>query len=256
MLHRCCNHDTVTVAAQAHAAGVRNPAELDGGAGNLLTAPAMDLDFPMSRIRAMRLFLSAALCIGAAVPAAAQAEQTPPAVAPAPAPAAPAEAAAASPSPWSVVCPKEGEAAETDAADEEGKGVCVMTQRLSAKPDGPRVLQVFVRRLSAAEQKVVQREGAADPIDRMRIDLPFGLDLTAGVELRVDGEEWTKAPFRTCLSGGCVTFVLLDEEAVSRLKRGGRMGVLVKALNGRPLAWPVSLAGFTAAYAELEAAAQ
>jgi invasion protein IalB len=174
------------------------------------------------------------------------------------APAADTAADAAPVRPWTVVCPGEDdEAAPREAAGVEGKGgVCVMTQQLSAKPGGPRLLQVYLRRLSAEEASAAAPQNGEAPVARLRIDLPFGLDLAAGVELRIDGEAWTKTPIRTCLTIGCIAVVLLAEDELMRLKRGGRMGILVKAADGRAIAWPVSLTGFTAAHAQLETASQ
>jgi invasion protein IalB len=207
----------------------------------------------------------AALAVALALlrPDAAAAQDTPAAPAAAAEPAAgdaggaaepPAEAET-SPEPWTVVCP-DAAADAAVAADGEEAGRCVMTQRLSAKPDGPRILQVYVRRLTTEEAAAAESDGASARVARLRVDLPFGLELAAGVELRIDGEAWTKAPIRTCLAGGCVALLLLTDEELTRLKRGGRMGVVVKAYDGRVIAWPVSLAGFTAAHAKLEAAGQ
>ena len=174
-------------------------------------------------------------------PAAAQ-EQAPAATAPA----------------WSVTCGAAGqsghEAAADAAPDQAGPG-CAMTQRLAASPEGPRVLQVTLRPHRAADVAATSpAEGAAaEPprapaIARMRLDLPLGVDLPSGVGLLVDGQPWTSLPVRTCLASGCYAGVLLREEDVAKLKRGNRMGVAVRALNGRTIAWPVTLAGFTASF--------
>jgi invasion protein IalB len=129
---------------------------------------------------------------------------------------------------------------------------------LVATPGGPRVLQVSIRPAAAARATppgaTAQAPGADTPhAARLRLDLPLGLDLVAGVTLRIDGEPWTKIPVRTCLAEGCVAGLLLADEDISRLKRGGRMGVVIQALDGRAIAWPVTLSGFTAAYDQLMA---
>jgi invasion protein IalB len=144
--------------------------------------------------------------------------------------------------------------AETAAAP------CAITQMLVAAPGGPRVLQVSIRPAAAAGATppgaTGQPPGAgAAPVARLRLDLPLGLDLVAGVTLRIDGQPWTKVPVRTCLADGCIAGLLLAEDDVVRLKRGGRMGVVIQALDGRAIAWPVTLSGFTSAYDQLVARA-
>ena len=207
------------------------------------------------------LFLSTISFLAAiAIVAPAGAQQQPESPAGEPPAAADAAPSAEAPaSPWTVICPEdqaEGEApADAGEAPDDRESACVMTQRLSATPDGPRLLQLYVRRIQADETPPADGS-AAKPVDRLRIDLPFGLDLPTGLELRIDGEPWTNTPVRTCLAGGCVAFVPLSADDVTKLKRGGRLGVIVKAVDGRVIGWPVSLAGFTAAHAELEAKAQ
>jgi invasion protein IalB len=197
------------------------------------------------------------IAIALAAPATAQEQTGAPAAQPPEAAEPAAEAPETPTAPWAVVCTGPTEAsAEAAAGEDSAERGCVMTQRLSAKPDGPRLLQVYVRRLRPEETGEAQAGDTAAATDRMRIDLPFGLDLPAGIELRVDGEPWAKAAIRTCFASGCIAFVLLDEEAVTRLKRGGRMGVIGKTADGRVIGWPVSLAGFTAAHDQLEAKSQ
>ena len=143
---------------------------------------------------------------------------------------------------------------------ETASAPCAITQMLVAAPGGPRVLQVSIRPAAAARATPPGAPAQAPGADtahvaRLRLDLPLGLDLVAGVTLRIDGQPWTKVPVRTCLADGCVAGLLLGEEDVSRLKRGARMGVLIQALDGRVIAWPVTLSGFTSAYDQLMARA-
>jgi invasion protein IalB len=144
---------------------------------------------------------------------------------------------------------------------ETGTSPCAITQQLVTAPGGPRVLQVSIRPAAAARAMPPGATGQAPGADtahaaRLRLDLPLGLDLIAGVTLRIDGQPWTKVPVRTCLADGCFAGFLLAEEDVTRLKRGGRMGVVIQALDGRTIAWPVTLSGFAAAYDQLMARAR
>ncbi len=206
---------------------------------------------------------AAALLAALAVVAPTAAQDPPPAAAAAPSaaaappePAASPPAAAAAPPPaaaWATIC-------DTAPPAESGAAACAITQMLVAAPGGPRVLQVSIRPAAAARATPPGATGQAPGADtahvaRLRLDLPLGLDLVAGVTLRIDGQPWTKVPVRTCLADGCIAGLLLAEDDLVRLKRGGRMGVVIQALDGRAIAWPVTLSGFTSAYDQLLARA-
>ncbi len=163
-------------------------------------------------------------------------------------------AAAPPPSAWAMVC-------DAAAPETSGSSACAIVQELVAERGGPRILRVSVRPVADARATAPGAAGQApgggtgDVVARLRLDLPFGLDFLAGINLRVDGESWTKMPVRSCLADGCFAGLLLHEADLARLKSGGRMGVIVQSLSGRSIAWPVTLAGFTAAYNKLPAEA-
>jgi len=163
--------------------------------------------------------------------------------------------------PWAVSCreataaPAAGQpagGAEAQAAAPAAQAPrCAMSQRLVQKEGGAQVLLVGLA--PAPPPASPPAEGASQPAAIMRMALPLGFDFTSGVTLLIDGKPWKAIPVRTCLASGCTAGLALAAEDVAALKAGTRMGVAVKALGGKVLAWPVSLAGFTRAYDEMVA---
>jgi len=77
--------------------------------------------------------------------------------------------------------------------------------------------------------------------------LPFGLLLNAGAVLQID-DKAAHEPlgFRTCVPTGCLVPVSFDQAAVSALRTGTALKILLTAEDGRKLTFPVSLKGFAA----------
>lgn len=86
------------------------------------------------------------------------------------------------------------------------------------------------------------------------ITLPLGIFLPPGIELQIDGKgKVGRLPINTCLPSGCQAGVQLDEEFVGRMKQGVQMTVTFGNPQGKGVAAPVSLKGFTAGLASVEA---
>ncbi|MEX0448645.1 invasion associated locus B family protein [Spiribacter sp. 221] len=129
---------------------------------------------------------------------------------------------------WTVVCV------------ESTPRACRMTQRLDVENEqgGGRLLQVTLLR---------NTDGVV-----IAMELPFGLDLRAGVVVRFDENEEVPLPFSTCYASGCQVIALLSPEHLEQFRNSGQMQVGFRALNqAQTLVTEVSLNGSNAALAEL-----
>lgn len=78
--------------------------------------------------------------------------------------------------------------------------------------------------------------------------LPFGIVLDSGVTPNVDDQPPLKpVRFRTCLPTGCIASLPIDAATVTKLRTGSRLNLKVIADADKPLSFPVSLQGFSAA---------
>ena len=115
--------------------------------------------------------------------------------------------------------------------------ICEMTQELRQQDSGQRVLAL----------SVIQ---SADDADTASLTLvsPFGLLLSAGIQIEVTETRLLDMEFRTCLPAGCIALSVLTADQISALAAGDIATVVLTDTNGQSLRLDVSLAGFTAAW--------
>lgn len=79
-----------------------------------------------------------------------------------------------------------------------------------------------------------------------------GMLLTPGVRVQIDDDEPMDIPYEVCYDSPldrCYARVEVDEAFVDRLKAGGQVNLLTISYDdGQTLSFPMTLAGFTAAY--------
>lgn len=125
---------------------------------------------------------------------------------------------------WQVVC----------ASDDEGRQCAVIQQQADGRTK-QRMLAVELTHQNGATQ------GA--------LILPFGLDLTNGVQLRIDEQEHLEMlPFSTCLPGGCMVPLNLDEDNLAAMRSGQTIAINVRSHDSQDVAFSVSLQGFSQAW--------
>lgn len=79
--------------------------------------------------------------------------------------------------------------------------------------------------------------------------LPLGVLLRQGVALEIDGFKFSnRIPYTFCNSGGCSASAELDGKMLGLLKKGKTLTARVVNPNGKEVAIPVSLKGFTPAF--------
>lgn len=124
---------------------------------------------------------------------------------------------------WQVVC-----------GASEGAKQCRMVQEQRQRETRQRIL-------------AVELQSSERGLDGLLV-LPFGLALSQGVNLRVDGTPVQEAvPFKTCLPSGCVVSVSFDHRVVDLMARGAILSIEAAADEGGGVEFQVSLSGFSAA---------
>lgn len=82
----------------------------------------------------------------------------------------------------------------------------------------------------------------------MRVVVPLGAFLPAGVAVNVDGEQVVRTGYETCQPQGCVISFALNEEILNKLKSGGQAEIVFQDLARQNVGVEASLIGFTAAF--------
>lgn len=130
---------------------------------------------------------------------------------------------------WTVSCVRQ-----------EAATLCAMSQIQAEPKSRKRVLTVELQ---------AHANGTAKGV----LIMPFGLALNPGVSLKIDDKETSAPlPYATCLPVGCIVPLTVDTALLSALKAGGTLNINATS-NGdnQPLAFTVSLTGFSAAFARL-----
>lgn len=152
-----------------------------------------------------------------------------------------AEAAAGATGPGSVVRGTYGAwqlSCRTPPGAREEK--CALVQSVTAE-DRPNVgLTVVFYKAIGEDQKL------------LRVVVPLGVLLPTGLGLKIDGEDVGNAPFLKCGKRGCVAEVVLQEEVIAKLKGGQNAIFIVFDTPEAGIGIPVSLEGFTNAFAALK----
>ena len=130
---------------------------------------------------------------------------------------------------WEVLCGK------IAAANVEE---CFMAQGVSARQTNQAVMTAMVLRT----------EGEP-PV--LRLTAPLGILLVRGLGFTIDGAKIGEVPFLYCLADGCVTQVTLEDDVLAKLKAGQKATATVYRPDNQAFNVPISLSGFTAAYASL-----
>lgn len=136
---------------------------------------------------------------------------------------APAEGAAA-PEAWVKMC-------ATDPASSQN--FCMTTQELRAE-NGAFIASVQIRNV-------------ADKVSLVTA-VPIGMMIQEGIRVQIDDAAQKRVNFDVCFANGCYGQMELDGDFVRSLKRGNKMTVTVLNAENKPLAFPMTLIGFTSAY--------
>jgi len=121
--------------------------------------------------------------------------------------------------------------------------LCEASQTVSVQGSGQTLLVALV--------SPWQQDGAATPY-LLRFQLPHGLDIPAGVAMKIDDAAMPSPVIQTSSQAGIFARAPLDDALLAAMKKGKLMTVGLTALNGSALTVPVSLNGFTAVFGKLQ----
>jgi invasion protein IalB len=136
---------------------------------------------------------------------------------------------------WTVGC--------GPAADGDKDLLCEASQTIVVRKTGQTLLVAYV---------TPWRQAGVPNSFVLRFQLPHGLDIPAGVQVRIDGRPMASPVIQTSGNAGVFARTNLTSMLLSALKKGATMTVTFTALNGRKLSVPVTLDGFSAAFAKLK----
>ena len=94
---------------------------------------------------------------------------------------------------------------------------------------------------------VTIRQTKGDPKVQFTVSMPLGMSIKAGLAVKIDDTANLPLKFNICLPAGCYAQIGSDKTLVDALKAGGRL-IVVGESRGKPIALPVTLAGFTKVY--------
>lgn len=127
---------------------------------------------------------------------------------------------------------------------ESGQEGCLVVQQVFAG-NGTFIASADIRWL-------VEPDGAPPRQIVFVAAVPAGMLIQPGVRLQIDDNPPTDIPFEVCYASPlnrCYARVEVDTAFVERFKAGNEMSLLtISYENGRTLSFPMTLAGFTAAY--------
>lgn len=116
---------------------------------------------------------------------------------------------------------------------------CFMVQDVTAVEGEPRIIQVVVGQFGPKK------------ILGLLVFVPLEVRLPPGIRLRVDRTKAVQYPLERCTANACRAEIVLDKKTLARLKRGNIARISFLDGLGRPVKVDVSLAGFTAAFRNL-----
>ena len=132
---------------------------------------------------------------------------------------------------WQVSC-------RTPPGAKEEK--CALVQSVTAE-DRPNVgLTVVFYRAIGEDKKL------------LRVVVPLGVLLPAGLGLKIDGQDVGNAPFLKCGKRGCVAEVVLQDEVIAKMKTGSIAMFIIFDTPEAGIGIPVSLQGFGDALANIK----
>lgn len=143
--------------------------------------------------------------------------------------ASPPESEAAVSPKWAVQCTNPGQ-----------ELVCQAIQTVYLRKTGQRLISVSIKRTDPT--------GSAT----MLLQLPHGLYLPNGVQVKIDSGDAASLAIQTCDLKGCYVGTTRSPAQITAMKKGRVLAVTFQNLKKQPITIQVPLTGFTAAYAKLD----
>ena len=161
-------------------------------------------------------------------------EATPPAAPAAEAPAAPAEGAAPAATPADAAAAGQNWLKVCDPLPNDQEA-CIMRQVVLANGQ---FLGSFLLRDDPGQESRLLAVAA----------VPLGVLLPFGLTWQIDGAKPIRVPYMLCDPTSCATQLVINEQYVNSLKKGGVLKLTAKNRQNQDLTIDITLAGFTSAY--------
>jgi invasion protein IalB len=78
--------------------------------------------------------------------------------------------------------------------------------------------------------------------------VPLGVLLPFGLTWQIDGAKPVRVPYMLCDPTSCATQLVINEQYVNSLKKGGKLKLTAKNRQNKDLVIDITLAGFTSVY--------
>lgn len=115
---------------------------------------------------------------------------------------------------------------------------CSMSQSVVIAATGARILTAVIE------------PGEADMF-WLTLVLPFGLDLTSGVAVAVNGDAWQAFAVNTCDADACYVRATIPNSDLASLGVGGELNISLRNIQGETVDMVLNLNGFAAALSML-----
>lgn len=125
---------------------------------------------------------------------------------------------------WTVRCEKS-----------DGRESCFIFQNLVLQEGGNSILHVAVGYLPGKKDVPV-----------ILVSMPLGISLPPGAAIKIDEHDAVKFAIERCETSGCRGGFKLDNEMLSRFKKGNTATVTFHDGHRQPIEMPLSLIGFSA----------
>lgn len=117
--------------------------------------------------------------------------------------------------------------------------VCRMVQNVIIAKTKQRLVSVIIQPAQNAKNHA------------LLVAMPHGLNIPAGVELQVDGQKSSTFAIKTSDQNGTYASEPIDDVMLASLRKGSQLKISYTFANGKKIAIPIGLQGFTAAYKKL-----
>jgi invasion protein IalB len=131
---------------------------------------------------------------------------------------------------WQIVCKDPPPGAKNE--------VCALVQSVTAEDRNNIGLTVYFQIFSNGTRV-------------LRVFAPLGVLLPPGLGLKIDNKDVGHAPFLRCHTFACYAQVVVEDPLVEQLKTGQTAVFIIFQTEEAGIGIPISLAGFSAALAEL-----
>jgi invasion protein IalB len=105
------------------------------------------------------------------------------------------------------------------------------------------------KRLAATGQPIAQfLVIERDNKKLLQVAVPPVALIQPGVQIKIDDGEPTGVKYVVCTPGECLALGEINEDFITKLKRGGNVVISMVNPQGKPVSFDISLVGFTATY--------